>query len=117
MHLFDDCLLSGIIRKLNTEDYLIMTDKYGNIEGWTPMVGELFNFDEILGTQCNAYNILPLMPAFIKSNVNEPVCFKTIFFRLSTMKNPKLMLFDFNKGCPDSDTLSKKQIEVFTDLL
>lgn len=27
------------------------------------------------------------------------------------------MLFDFNKVCPDSETLAKKQIEVFMDLL
>lgn len=41
---------------------------------------------------------MPLLPAAIKYDQNESYCMRTIFFKLSKMKTPKLMLFDKKKS-------------------
>lgn len=85
------------MRKLKTEDNLIMVDEFGNIEGWSAQVGETLNFDELSANDCTAYNVCPLLPAYIKYDSREPATFRTIFFRLSKMKTNKLMVMDSKK--------------------
>lgn len=93
-----------------------MVDEFGNIEGWSAQVGENLNFDELSANDCTAYNVYPLLPAFIKYDTQQSATFRTIFFRLSKMKTNKLMIIDSKKQQSIED-IQVKQLETFMNLL
>ena len=77
---------------------------------------DILPFEEIAGTDCQIFNILPLMPALPKYMPSSEVCLETLIFKTAKLKNQKLILVDPKKE-PNSEEIWEKSIGVFKELM
>ena len=94
MNSFEDFQLSGVMQKIDKEEKIIITDYYGNLEGWSAKINEIINLNELSGSDCQLFNIMPLIPAFIKYMDTHGVCADTLLFKPCSLKNQSLILMD-----------------------
>ena len=80
-----------------------MTDYYGNLEGWTKSANEIFPFDDLVGSEYSLFNPIVLFPALPKHMPSSGVCFETLVFKTSKLKNQALCLMDPKKDYPDEN--------------
>ena len=74
MNYFEDFQLSGVMQRIDSDEAIILTDYYGNLEGWTSKVCEILPMNEIIGSDCQLFNILPLIPALPKYMNGGGIC-------------------------------------------
>ena len=47
MNNFEGFELSGSFKKIDSDEEVILTDQYGNLEGWTSKIGDKLCLDEL----------------------------------------------------------------------
>lgn len=95
MNDFSSFYMAGVIERVESEAHVILTDEYGNLEGWTKRIGgEEFNLDLISISERQKYNIMPLFPTLIKYMDSLGVVARTIFFKNAKPRDSNLLVVD-----------------------
>lgn len=121
MSRFDSFLLCGVLQHIPVceTEHILLTDYYGNLEGWTNLIGDEFNFDCLAGSECRLYNVLPLFPALVKYMPTEAVTrVKTIFFKVCNTREQSLVLVEADRPFNDKERdIWIKQLDAFQHLM
>jgi hypothetical protein len=103
MNYFENFQLSGAFRKIDSNEVVILTDYYGNLNGWTQSASAVFNFEDLAGCEYSLFNIISLFPALPKYMSSTGVCLETLVFKTSKLKNQSLCLMDPKKEYTDEN--------------